>query len=174
MRLAEVGPHLTIRFVDQLLETVGTTVFHPLLPLSEEVIVEEKQRIKRLDNPSLRDQQTRDLEELLDYRDEAAKAHSKQYGSCNYPADIKAGTATIKALAVSNSQLNATNILLGMTTNILLSMFSDFRAYLLCFSRLLAKVTSQTATMNSELRKSPWACMASCGQSFSRSSSQQQ
>ena len=105
MRLAEVGPHLTIRFVDQLLETAGTTAFHPLLPLSEEVIIEEKQRIKRLDNPSLRDQQTRDLKELLDYRDEAAKAHSKQYGSCNYPADIKAGTATIKALAVSNSQL---------------------------------------------------------------------
>lgn len=101
LRLAEVGPALTQLHVDALLMTAGTTAFHPLLPLSDEDISEQKTRILRISNRALLDQQLGDLDELTRYRDKAAKAHIKQHGSCNFATDIKAGTAAIKALVVS-------------------------------------------------------------------------
>ena len=86
--------------VDDLLMTAGTTAFHPLLPMTEEDLIDQRNRILKVPNKALREQQLHDLDDLKRYRDEAAKAHIKQHGSCNYPADFKAGTVAIKALVV--------------------------------------------------------------------------
>ena len=100
LRLAEVGPSLTHLHVDELLETAGTSSFHPLLVLPRNLLDSQHARIRAISDPKLKQQQQRDLDEVQRLRDEALKAHLKQHGSCNYPADIKAGTATIKALVV--------------------------------------------------------------------------
>lgn len=73
-----MGPALTQLHVDALPMTAGTTAFHPLLPLSDEEVSEQRKRVQSMTNNALSQQQVRDLDELTRFRDEAAKAHVKR------------------------------------------------------------------------------------------------
>ena len=102
LRLAEVGSALTIMHVDELLLTAGTASFHPLLRLPSSLLKKERARISQLsEQPSLRDQQDQDLDNIIRERQKSLKKHQEQHGTGNFVADLKVGTNTIKSLMVS-------------------------------------------------------------------------